>query len=77
MALPFAKKALARCHSFWRFSLLMLPWLGISLLVIPNASADLVLDFRVSWVLASADGQSVRFLPALSGTASLHPQTVE
>ena len=50
---------------------------GGALLVIPNASADLVLDFRVSWVLASADGQSVRFLPALSGTASLHPQTVE
>lgn len=31
MAVPFCKKASARCVSFWRFSLLVLPWLGISL----------------------------------------------
>lgn len=50
---------------------------GGSFLVIPDAFDDLLLDFRVSWVLAFADGQSVRLLPVLSSTASFNPQPVE
>ncbi len=50
---------------------------GGSLLVLPDTTSNLVLDFRVSLALSSPEGQGVRVLPALSSAAFLNSQSVD
>ena len=50
---------------------------GGSLLVLPDATSNLVLDFRVSLALSSAEGQGVQVLPALRSAAFLNSQSAE
>ncbi len=50
---------------------------GGSLLVLPDTTANLVLDFHMSWILSHSDAEGVRLVPALSTTASLSSQSHE
>jgi hypothetical protein len=50
---------------------------GGVLLIPPDSSSDLIIDFKVGWVLSSFDGEGVRPLPVLIGSASVERRTVE
>jgi len=44
---------------------------GGSLLVLPDTTANLVLDFRVSWLLSYSEAEGAHLLPTLSTSATL------
>jgi hypothetical protein len=47
------------------------------LLIPPDSNSDLVIDVNVAWALSSFEGQGVRLLPVLIGSASVERRTAE